>query len=117
MTADRPDLRSREESKGSTPAASSSKASAIDPICGMRVDPEHPRGGSFEYRGHDYFFCSVSCKAKFSGDPEAYFTRRSSPDTHAAERVSTTTPSSPLHWHVPPTPAEPVASGSRPVMR
>ena len=103
MTADRP-------------AASSSKSTAIDPICGMRVDPEHPRGGSFGYRGHDYFFCSVSCKAKFSGDPEAYLSRRSSLDSHAAEHASTA-PSNPHHGHGSPTPAEPVASGSRPVMR
>src|SRR3954449_5746867 len=77
MNADRTD-RSRAESTSPNPAASSSKATAIDPVCGMRVDPEHPRGGSFEYRGHDYFFCAVSCKAKFSGDPDAYLTRRAS---------------------------------------
>ncbi|MFT3925076.1 MAG: heavy metal translocating P-type ATPase [Myxococcales bacterium] len=59
-------------------ASNSANAHAIDPICGMRVDKERPRGGSFEYQGKQYFFCSVSCRAKFSGDPEAYLSRRSS---------------------------------------
>ena len=38
----------------------------------MRVDPANPRGGSFEYQGTTYFFCSPGCRAKFAADPAKY---------------------------------------------
>ncbi len=47
------------------------ESSAIDPVCGMTVDPatsEH----RFEYEGTTYFFCCPHCKAKFEEDPEKY---------------------------------------------
>jgi Cu+-exporting ATPase len=48
----------------------------------MRVDPERPRGGSFEYEGTTYGFCSPGCRAKFSADPEKYL-KRESAGSHA----------------------------------
>jgi Cu+-exporting ATPase len=42
---------------------------ARDPVCGMRVDPAAPRGGSHEHGGHTYHFCSPGCRAKFAADP------------------------------------------------
>ena len=44
---------------------------AIDPVCGMTVDPARAAGSS-EYGGTTYFFCNPHCKAKFDANPEAY---------------------------------------------
>ena len=33
-----------------------------DPVCGMKVDPVTPRGGSFEHAGTTYGFCSPGCR-------------------------------------------------------
>lgn len=42
---------------------------AIDPICGMTVDPV-TAAGSHEYRGQRYYFCGLSCLERFKADPE-----------------------------------------------
>ena len=44
----------------------------IDPVCGMTVDLDHPKGGTTVYQGREYGFCSPSCKVKFEGSPEKY---------------------------------------------
>ncbi len=44
---------------------------AIDPICGMDVQPEDAAGRS-RYKGVDYYFCAVSCKETFDKSPERY---------------------------------------------
>jgi Cu+-exporting ATPase len=49
--------------------------SAIDPVCGMTVDPERA-AGSFEYRGTTYFFCNPRCRERFEADPESYLRKR-----------------------------------------
>jgi Cu+-exporting ATPase len=45
--------------------------SAIDPVCGMSVDPDHT-----EYRsvhdGQAYYFCSRGCKESFDKDPSSF---------------------------------------------
>ena len=43
-----------------------------DPVCGMKVDPQEPRGGSFEHRGIRYGFCNPKCRERFAADPEKY---------------------------------------------
>ena len=48
---------------------------AIDPVCGMKVDPARPRGGSFDHNGQTYHFCSPGCRTKFAGDPDAWLAR------------------------------------------
>jgi Cu+-exporting ATPase len=53
------------------PILGAAENSVIDPVCGMSVDPAAARA-TFEYQGHKYFFCSVSCQQKFSADPEKY---------------------------------------------
>ncbi|HEU0037157.1 MAG TPA: heavy metal translocating P-type ATPase [Kofleriaceae bacterium] len=45
---------------------------AIDPVCGMTVDPATARGGSVEHAGHTYHFCSPGCATKFRADPARY---------------------------------------------
>jgi Cu+-exporting ATPase len=42
---------------------------AIDPICGMTVDPT-TAAGSHDYRGQRYYFCGLSCMERFKADPE-----------------------------------------------
>jgi Cu+-exporting ATPase len=44
----------------------------IDPVCGMTVDPAKARGGSFEYEGTTYWFCSPGCNTKFAADPAGW---------------------------------------------
>ena len=45
--------------------------SAIDPVCGMTVDPAHS-AGSYEHAGKTYYFCNVSCLNRFKADPARY---------------------------------------------
>jgi Cu+-exporting ATPase len=44
----------------------------IDPVCGMKVDLDHPKGGKVIYEGREIGFCSGRCKAKFEADPQRY---------------------------------------------
>ncbi len=44
---------------------------AVDPVCGMTVEPA-TAAGSAEYHGRTYHFCSRHCIAKFQADPEKY---------------------------------------------
>ena len=44
---------------------------AIDPVCGMTVDPK-TASASAEYQGKTYYFCSTGCRAQFKRDPERY---------------------------------------------
>ncbi len=53
----------------------SAGAKAIDPVCGMTVDPANARGGSFDHAGTTYFFCSKGCHDKFAADPDGWLAR------------------------------------------
>jgi P-type Cu+ transporter len=44
----------------------------IDPVCGMNVDLERPRGGSVQRAGQIVPFCSEHCRRKFEADPSKY---------------------------------------------
>jgi Cu+-exporting ATPase len=44
---------------------------AIDPVCGMTVDPAQA-AGSHEHRGVTYYFCGKGCLARFQAQPEKY---------------------------------------------
>src|SRR5690348_16124247 len=44
---------------------------ALDPVCGMTVDPASARASSV-HNGQTYYFCCPSCKAKFEADPARY---------------------------------------------
>ena len=46
---------------------------AIDPVCGMTVQPA-TAAGSYEYQGKTYYFCATSCLTKFRTDPIHYLT-------------------------------------------
>lgn len=49
-------------------------AGALDPVCGMTVEPEAARARSLHssFAGTDYFFCGKGCKLEFEDDPERY---------------------------------------------
>ncbi|HEX8253375.1 MAG TPA: heavy metal translocating P-type ATPase [Thermoanaerobaculia bacterium] len=46
-------------------------ATALDPVCGMTIDPQHAAGSS-TLDGTTYFFCNPRCKEKFDANPAAY---------------------------------------------
>ena len=50
---------------------------AIDPICGMTVDPA-TAAGQYEYQGVTYYFCAASCLETFKADPERALRPKSS---------------------------------------
>ncbi|MBN8229268.1 heavy metal translocating P-type ATPase [Corallococcus macrosporus] len=52
---------------------------AIDPVCGMKVDPRTPRGGSWEHEGHTWFFCNPKCRQRFQADPGQFLQPRTPP--------------------------------------
>ena len=50
----------------------------LDPVCGMMVDPERA-AGHVEHQGKTYYFCSKSCVAKFTADPDKYLAGKREP--------------------------------------
>ncbi len=46
-------------------------APAVDPVCGMEVDPADA-AGRVAHDGHDLFFCSEHCVEAFRADPDKY---------------------------------------------
>src|SRR5262245_10740058 len=59
---------------------------ALDPVCGMTVDPARA-AGQFDYEGTTYFFCSKGCLAKFAADPQKYLAGAHEPMAHAPSPV------------------------------
>jgi P-type Cu+ transporter len=83
---------------------------AIDPVCGMTVDPAKA-AGSTEYRGTTYYFCAPSCLKRFEADPEEFLTAgpkgmapAASPMTLLRKGPRPATPTEPgahVHRHAP----------------
>ncbi len=78
----------------------------VDPVCGMSVDPARA-AGHVEHKGTTYSFCSKSCVAKFSADPDKYLSgARESHQTAVAPMLQIgglkKTSSSPAASHQPP---------------
>lgn len=44
---------------------------AIDPVCGMEVDPAKAPAKT-EYQGKTYYFCAPACRSAFEENPEKY---------------------------------------------
>ena len=51
--------------------AAAPAGAAIDPVCGMSVDPHTARHTAF-HAGRPYYFCSAGCRERFLADPERY---------------------------------------------
>ena len=49
---------------------------ALDPVCGMTVDPARAAGHS-EHNGTTYYFCSQHCLHAFKADPDKYLKPKS----------------------------------------
>ncbi len=55
------------------PAPAAGGPGAVDPVCGMTVDPA-TAAGSHLHDGTTYYFCSPGCLTKFRDDPVHYLT-------------------------------------------
>jgi Cu+-exporting ATPase len=53
-------------------SARGSSRTELDPVCGMRVDPDTAPGGALVHVGVEYAFCSRHCRAAFEADPARY---------------------------------------------
>ena len=62
---------------------------AIDPVCGMQVDPAAtPHHAT--HAGHEYHFCSARCREKFVAAPDRYLTPKpATPAAIAADAIYT----------------------------
>lgn len=75
-------------------ATPDSLTTAVDPVCGMTVDP----GTTAHHATHDgahYHFCSAGCLAKFTVDPAKYLGAGSRPEPVAAPGTMWTCPMHP----------------------
>jgi P-type Cu+ transporter len=52
-------------------AAAFDRATALDPVCGMAVDPQ-TSPHRHVHAGEAHHFCSAACRAKFAADPAKY---------------------------------------------
>ena len=68
---------------------------AVDPVCGMSVNPATSPHRHIHQRD-TYYFCSAGCRAKFAADPENYLSkRRADPAPQAAASATYTCPMHP----------------------
>ncbi|HZN02391.1 MAG TPA: heavy metal-binding domain-containing protein, partial [Candidatus Polarisedimenticolia bacterium] len=70
---------------------------AIDPVCGMRTDPTHPRGGRFEHGGRTFSFCSEGCRSRFAADPEGFLSGTRTPGHGPESAVDAVEYTCPMH--------------------
>ena len=69
-------------------AHDAAKTEAIDPVCGMKVDPaKTPHHAT--HAGHDYHFCSARCRDKFIAEPTRYLEPHASVPTVPAGTIYT----------------------------
>lgn len=68
---------------------------AIDPVCGMSVDPARAAAHT-ERNGISVYFCSLACKERFDADPER-FTKMSKTDANISSSVKPDTQALPTH--------------------
>ena len=61
-----------------TAAVHTAHEPALDPVCGMTVDPDRA-AGSFEYNGKTYYFCSTHCLHRFRENPESFLNKTTAP--------------------------------------
>ena len=52
---------------------------AIDPVCGMTVNPGAARGGNHTHEGQTYYFCNPRCRERFAADPGHYLAPKPAP--------------------------------------
>ena len=73
-------------------AKTEAAATAIDPVCGMKVDAAQTQHHA-EIAGVEYHFCSAGCRTKFLADPHRYL--------HPASEVGNKTAAEGTIWTCP----------------
>jgi Cu+-exporting ATPase len=76
--------------------ASAAATEAIDPVCGMTVDP-NTAPASMEHEGKKYYFCNPHCAHKFRADPARYL----HPEARPEPMESATPPGSKVEYICP----------------
>ncbi len=79
-----------------TDASSHQRLRAIDPVCGMTVDP-NTSTLSADYEGHTYHFCSKECQAKFVASPDRHLNGEDANQTAPASTPPGTRYTCPMH--------------------
>jgi Cu+-exporting ATPase len=74
--------------------AGDAATAAVDPVCGMTVDPV-AAAGSHEHTGVTYYFCSQHCLAAFKADPGKYLAKTPAPAVPARKGSQYTCPMHP----------------------
>jgi len=67
---------------GAHGSATEGGADAVDPVCGMRVDP-HATGHRHAHLARTYYFCSDRCRGTFAADPIKYLAADAGTSAHA----------------------------------
>ena len=71
---------------------------AVDPVCGMTVDPTTAEHRA-THDGEDYFFCNPGCRERFLADPDAYLSGHApEPEVPAGQEIAEYT--CPMHPEV-----------------
>ena len=70
------------QAHGSGNADQAGTGKAVDPVCGMSVDPATAKH-TFEHDGQRYHFCSEGCRAKFAAAPESFLAEAAAPGAGA----------------------------------
>ncbi|MBV9248035.1 MAG: heavy metal translocating P-type ATPase [Acetobacteraceae bacterium] len=68
-------------------------ATAVDPVCGMTVDPRTSKH-RFEYKGETFHFCCMRCRERFALEPAKYLERA---ETTPAPEAPGATWTCPMH--------------------
>ena len=84
---------------------------AIDPVCGMTVDPQTAKW-SHDHEGQTYYFCSKSCLERFRGNPAGYLKEGKTADVH---QIQLHAPKPQVHAHHPPAAASEKATYTCPM--
>jgi Cu+-exporting ATPase len=66
------------------PILAAPSAAALDPVCGMTVDPA-TAPASTVHDGHTYYFCCPHCLRQFQADPARYLAAKPAAPTPVAE--------------------------------
>lgn len=79
---------------GHAPVPTGTLPKALDPVCGMTVDPESTAHHA-EHAGQHFHFCSAGCRTRFVADPERYLEKSDKPPAPAPAGTIYTCPMHP----------------------
>jgi len=76
-----------EMSAAQAPRHQPKEAEAVDPVCGMTVDPMKAGMLKTLFEGETYYFCNPACKETFENDPHSYMPGGESEEVSAFKQV------------------------------